>query len=258
MKIFIRAFIFTWFIACAPSASADETTPVIAVAANFAPAMEIINQQFKTDTGHEIRISAGSSGALIRQIEQGAPFELFLSADESYALKLHQIGIATDEGRIYATGRLVLYVPKSSRLNIMQNLDEMLRQLANEDRYKIAIANPELAPYGAAAVQILNRYTTIEKLQGRMVLGENVGQTAQFALTGAVDAAFLPYSLAITPKLQEAGHFELLPDDWHNPIHQRMVLLKNAGEIARKLYDYIASESARRIILEFGYTLPTE
>jgi molybdate transport system substrate-binding protein len=258
MKSTAREFISALLFICPVLVQATEVSPVIAVAANFVPAVEAINKKFKTDTGHEVRISAGSSGALLRQIEQGAPFELFLSADESYALKLHELGHAQDQGRIYATGRLVLYVPRQSGLNIMQNLEDMLRQLVNEDGYKIAIANPELAPYGAAAEQVLNRYIPYAKLQGRMILGENVGQTAQFALTGSVDAAFLPYALAITPQLQESGHFELLPDDWHNPVHQRMVLLKNAGDVARKFYNYLSSEPARKIILESGYTLPAE
>lgn len=235
-----------------------EETPIIAVAANFAPVTEEISRQFTTLTGKDIRISAGASGTLFRQIESGAPFEVFLSADENYVQRLYKNGLTIDNGRIYAIGILVLYIPHTSHLDYMQNTEGIIRQVILDKSCKLAIANPELAPYGMAAQQVLNRFITSNELQGRKIIGENVGQTAQFALTGTVDAAFLPYSLAITAPLQEAGHFELVPAEWYHPIKQRMVMLKDAGAVAREFYDYLGGARSKEIIKKYGYAIPEQ
>ena len=235
-----------------------EEIPVIAVASNFAPVTEEISKQFTAMTGKNIRISAGASGTLFRQIESGAPFELFLSADEDYVQRLYEKGLTIDYGRIYAIGVLVLYIPNISHLDYMQNIEGMIRQIILDKSCKLAIANPELAPYGRAAQQVLNRFITANKIQGREILGENVGQTAQFALTGIVDAAFLPYSLAITPPMQEAGHFELVPGEWYHPINQRMVMLKDAGAVTREFYDYLGGAKSKAVIKKYGYAIPQQ
>ena len=236
---------------------ADNDSPIVAVAANFSPVLEEIITRFTASTGFKVRMTSGSSGTLVRQIEQGAPFELFFSADENYVIKLHEMKLTQDTGRIYAVGKLVLFIPELSRLDKMQDIDGILRQLASNKQYRIAMANPELAPYGLAASQVLSRFIDMNMLRERIIQGENVGQTAQFALTGSVDAAFLPYSLAITKKMQEQGNFELIPRDWYSPINQRMVLLNNAGNTARSLYSYINSDTAHRIIDKYGYTTQT-
>ena len=236
--------------------SIAEETPVIAVASNFAPVTEEISKQFTALTGKNIRISAGASGTLFRQIESGAPFELFLSADEEYVQRLYEKGLTIDNGSIYAIGILVLYIPHTSHLEYRQNMDGIIRQIILDKSCTVAIANPELAPYGMAARQVLNRFRTANNLQGREILGENVGQTAQFALSGTVDAAFLPYSLAITPPMQNTGHFEQVPAGWYRPVVQRMVLMKNAGAVASDFYDYLSSKAAQQIIIKFGYSIP--
>ena len=237
---------------------AKDEIPVVAVAANFSPVLEEIVNQFTISSGHKVRISTGASGNLFRQIEQGAPFELFLSANETYIEQLHENGLSPDAGRLYATGKLVLFIPYTSRLDKMQNVQDILRKLISDKSYRIAIANPELAPYGLAAKQVLSRFATYHMLSDHIILGENVGQTAQFALTGSVDAAFLPYSLAISKHIQSAGYFEHLPTDWYRPINQRMVLLNNAGESVRQLYDYLVSNNAQQIILKYGFALPED
>lgn len=238
-------------------ATADET-PVVAVAANFSPVLEEILRHYTALTGQEVRISAGSSGTLVRQIEQGAPFQLFLSADEHFVEYLYNRGLAQDTGRIYAIGVLVLYLPHASKLNVMADHETMLGQMYSDRNIRIAIANPDLAPYGLAAREVLQRFGGWSELSDRLILGENVGQTAQFALTGSVDAAFLPYSLAINHDMQSAGHFQLLPADWYTPIRQRMVLLKNAGAAAQELYEYFSSDTVRQIIVRHGYTIPAD
>ena len=244
------------FLCRVPGLRAAENTPVVAVAANFSPALEEIVKQFTAGTGQEIRISAGATGTLVRQIEQGAPFELFLSADNEHVEYLHAQGLTRDRGRIYAVGVLVLYLPHTSRLNVTAENAEILKQLFRQQDLRIALANPDLAPYGRAARQVLQRFGPWPEIQDRVVLGENVGQTAQFALSGSVDAALLPYSLAINPDMQKTGQFQIISADWYAPIAQRMVLLKNAGKAATELYAYLSGATARKTIRKYGYALP--
>lgn len=255
MKFCIH-FLLPVLLFCCTSARAAEKAPVIAVSANFTPVLQEIIKEFTARTGQEIRISTGATGTLVRQIEQGAPFELFLSADEEHVAYLRAQGLARDDGRIYAIGVLVLYLPSGTGLKVAAENAEILKQLFRNIKLRIALANPELAPYGLAAQQVLQRFGPWHMLQDRVVLGENVGQAAQFAKSGSVDAAFLPYSLAGEPALQEAGQFRIIAADWYAPIRQRMVLLNNAGTTAAALYEFISSEPAQQIIRKFGYNLP--
>lgn len=252
----ITYFVLLLFCILSARPVAADEIPVIAVAANFVPVLEVIRNKFTVQTGNQVRISAGASGTLYRQIEAGAPFELFLSADENYVQKLYEKGLTIDNGRIYAIGILVLYIPYTSRIDYMQNTDDIILQIVRDQSSKLAVANPELAPYGMAARQVLGRFTNPDKLQGREIIGENVGQTAHYALTGTVDAAFLPYSLVISPRMQEAGHFERIPPAWHKPIRQRMALTKNAGTVARAFYEYLSGNAAKQIIKKSGYSIP--
>ena len=241
---------------CIHTSRAAEDAPVIAVAANFAPALDEIVKQFTAHTGKEIRISAGATGTLVRQIEQGAPFELFLSADSEHVEYLQHRGYTRDDGRIYAVGVLVLYLPQGTRLKLMPDSAEIIKQLFVRQDTRIALANPELAPYGLAGQQVLQRFGQWHRLQDRVVLGENVGQAAQFAMSGSVDAALLPLAFTLNPDMQKSGQFQNIPPDWYAPIRQHMVLLKNAGRTATELYEFISGEAARQIIRKYGYALP--
>lgn len=236
---------------------ADETA-LVAVAANFAPVARELANRFTDLTGGTIRISTGASGTLARQIRHGAPFQLFLSADESYVEGLYREGLTQNGGKVYALGVLVLYIPDTSGLNRMQDIRDQLQQLVTGDAFKVALANPAIAPYGRAARQVLDRFDPENRLAGREIVGENVGQAAQFALTRNVDAALIPYSLALDTHMQEAGSFELIPADWYQPIRQRMVLLQNAGAVAREFYRYLDSDTAKQIIKNFGYASPEQ
>jgi molybdate transport system substrate-binding protein len=238
------------------SARAEADIPVVAVAANFSPALAEIIKEFTARTGKEIRTSTAASGTLVMQIEQGAPFQLFLSADEKNIFFLQNKGLTEDNGRIYAIGILVLYLPHTTRLKISPDNTEILKQFYGRKDLRIAIANPELAPYGVAAKQVLQRFGQWHMVQDRVVLGENVGQAAQFALSGAVDAALLPYALALDPGMQVYGQFLVIAADWYAPVRQRMVLLKNAGKTAAEFYAYLHGETARQIIRKYGYALP--
>lgn len=254
----LRFLLYTLLLLYCTGSHAAEESPVVAVAANFSPVMQKLVDHFTVQTGQEIRVSTGASGTLVRQIEQGAPFELFLSADEDYVERLHAEGLTVDTGRIYAIGQLVLFIPNTSNQDTNQETRTLLRESVTGGSHKIAMANPELAPYGLAAKQVLERFDLWPMPKDQLILGENVGQTAQFALTGTIDAAFLPYSLAISVQLRNAGQFKLIPRDWHMPINQRMVLLKKAGTAARELYDYLSSEAAQTIIRDYGYAAPEE
>jgi len=233
-------------------------TVLVAVAANFAPVAEELGYRFTNMTGEPVKFSTGASGTLARQIRHGAPFQLFLSADEKYVDTLAREGLTVDKGRIYALGVLVLYLPWSSGLNRMQDIGDILKQLVAEGRFKVALANPAIAPYGLAARHVLDRFDKDNRLAGRMIIGENVGQAAQYALTDNVDAALIPYSLALNKDMQAAGNFEMIPADWYPPVRQRMVLLRSAGSAAKEFYQYLDSETARQVIRNYGYALPEQ
>lgn len=233
-----------------------QDTPVIAVASSFAPVMEEIAEQFTAATGHTIRISTGATGTLVSQIERSAPFEMFLSADEEHVFYLRDRGLARDEGRLYAVGVLVMYLPNTTRLRAAADVAQGLQQFFQRQDLRVAIANPELAPYGRAARQVLERFGSRRILAGRVILGENVGQVAQFALTGAVDAALLPQSLALDASMLKTGQFQIVPADWYAPLRHRMIVLRHAGRTATELYEYLSSDTARAIISNHGYALP--
>lgn len=253
---FLRPLLVVAALCCASSARAD--VPSVAVAANLNFAMPEIVAAFKQKTGRDVRLAFGASGNFARQIRAGAPFELFLSADEASVGMLAEAGRAVDAGRVYAIGRLVLFAPAASVVRV----DEALAGLADAVRdgsvKRLAIANPDLAPYGAAAREALRRKGLWDALQGRIVLGENVNQTAQFALSGGVDAAFLPYSIVVAPTFKDKGRSALLPEALHTPIVQRMVLVKGAGETARLLYEFVLGAEARAILERYGFGPPSQ
>jgi len=245
--------------ACSALASpwaAGADVPTVAVAANLNFAMPEIAAAFARATGREVKLAFGASGNFSRQIREGAPFELFLSADEANVKALVDAGRATDMGAIYAIGRLVLFVPKGSGVSVDPGLDGLADAIRRGAVKRIAIANPDLAPYGQAARETLQRKGLWDALPGRIVLGENVNQTAQFALAGGVDAAFLPLSIVVGPNFQGRGAHAVVPESLHAPIAQHMVLVQGAGETARMLYAFVQGPEARAILERYGFGLP--
>ena len=230
--------------------------PVIAVAANLNFAMPEIAAAFKQRTGREVKVALGASGNFARQIRAGAPFELFLSADEANVKALVDAGVTSDAGRVYAIGRLALFAPNASAMRVDAALAGLAEAIRDGRTKRIAIANPDLAPYGVAAREVLRRKNLWDAAQGRLVLGENVNQTAQFALAGGVDAAFLPYSIVVVPSFGGKGRAVLLPESLHEPIIQRMVLVKGAGETAHRLYAFVQGPEARAILERHGFGVP--
>lgn len=235
-----------------------EEPPVIAGAADLKFALEEVAAAFRRDTGGEVRLAFGSSGNFYRQIRQGAPFQMFLSADEQFALDLARKGFALDEGMLYAVGRIVVLVPHGSPLKADGTLADLRAALADGRVEKFAIANPEHAPYGRRAEEALRHAGLWEQIEGKLVLGENVAQAAQFATSGATQGGIVAYSLALSPEISELGSYALIPQDWHEPLRQRMVLLRGAGETARRFHAYVQEPAARAIFRRFGFVLPGE
>ncbi len=239
----------------APMAWATEV-PAIAAAANIKFALDKIAADFTQDTGKRVRISYGSSGNFVAQLRHGAPFELFLSADDKYIYQLHKLGVTDSDGEVYAIGRLALAAPKRSPLVIDAELAG-LKQLLEQGKLKrFAIANPEHAPYGERAKEVLQRLGLWQPLQAHLIYGENVSQAAQFALSGSTDGGIVALSLAMAPQFRAASHYVALPSEWHSPMNQRMVLTPKAGETAKAFYAYLSQPKARAIFTEFGFGLP--
>jgi len=206
--------------------------------------------------GRGVRLAFGASGNLRRQIADGAPFELFLSADEGYADALVREKRTLDAGVVYAVGRLVLFVPNGSPIKLDATLADLGAALRDGRLRKLAIANPALAPYGRAAQQALERADLWQRAEAHLVQGENISQAAQFAASGAAQAGIIAYSLTREPGIAERGRFVLLPACDHAPLAQKMVLLKGASATARAFEAFVQSAKARAIFARYGFEAP--
>ncbi|MCS6855026.1 MAG: molybdate ABC transporter substrate-binding protein [Elioraea sp.] len=237
---------------------AQAEAPVIAAAADLKFALEEIVRRFEADGLGRVRLSLGSSGNLARQIEQGAPYQMFLSADEGFVFHLAERGLTRDRGALYAIGRIVLFVPPWSELAPDGSLSGLRAAIAAGRLRRLAIASPEHAPYGRAAMQALQRQGLWEAIRPALVFGENVAQAAQFAATGNSQGGIIAYSLAVAPQMAERGRFGLIPEEWHEPLRQRMVLLRNAGPVAERFYRFMTESQARAVLARHGFVLPGE
>jgi molybdate transport system substrate-binding protein len=236
----------------------DASPPLVAAASDLKFALDEIIAEYRDETGGEVRVTYGSSGNLTRLISQGAPFEVFLSADEGYVFALADRGLTRDRGELYARGRLALFVPQGSPLTPDPQLAHLARRLAERSAGRFAIANPEHAPYGRAAEQALRSLGLWEARRPRLLIGENVAQAARFASSGNADGGLIAHSLALAPALQDRGSFVLLPESLHEPLRQRMVLIATATPAAERLYDYLRTPTARAILERHGFALPAE
>ncbi|MFO8126963.1 molybdate ABC transporter substrate-binding protein [Yoonia sp.] len=251
----ILAAVTALSLTAAPALAQDEA-PVVAAASDLQFAVEEIAAAFTADTGMSVRLSLGSTGNFARQIRAGAPFEIFMAADEQFIFDLARDGFTPNEGDLYAIGRIVIIVPDGSRLMPDENLDNLAQMLAEEQITRFAIANPDHAPYGMRAREALITKGIWDDLQPFMVLGENVSQAAQFALSGNAEGGIIAYSLALAPEVRRRGTYALIPDDWHEPLRQRMALLNDAGPVAQAFYAYLKEPAAREIMERYGFVLP--
>ncbi|MDA9982790.1 molybdate ABC transporter substrate-binding protein [Gammaproteobacteria bacterium] len=230
--------------------------PLIAAASSLNGVIESITQAFNLHTNHQVRVSFGASGNLTRQILQGAPYDLFLSADKSYVVILQDKGLTDGSGEIYASGRLALFVPNDSTLQSNPTLTELPTALEDGHLQRLAIANPEHAPYGRAAREALRHLGLWQTIQGKLLMGENVAQAAQFTTSGA-DAGIVSHSVALELANSGQGTYVLLPESWHRPLRHYMVLLDPAGEVSRAFYDYLKQPEAQLVFRKFGFSTPT-
>jgi molybdate transport system substrate-binding protein len=230
---------------CAFALRADEIR--VAVATNFSDPMAKLVELFEQTTGHTVLVSRGSTGNHYAQIRNGAPFEAFFAADSERPALLEKQGIAISGSRfLYAVGRLVLWSPRPSFVDADGRVLE-----SGEFRF-LAIANPDLAPYGAAAREVLVARDLWSSLQGRVVQGQDIGQAYSFVHTGNAELGFVAYSQIKEPGSEPAGSFWLVPESLHRPIAQEAVLLRDAPA-ARELVEFVKSAPAREIIRGYGY-----
>lgn len=230
--------------------------PVVAAAANLNFALTEIVEQFARDRGTRVEVVFGASGTLARQIQDGAPFELFLAADEEFPDRLVQAGLTRDAGVVYAVGRLALFAPAGSPLAVDERLDGLARLVKSGGVARFAIANPAVAPYGRAAEAVLRSRGLWDAIQPRLVLGDTIAQTAQFATTGNAVGGLVAYSLVLAPGFAARGTHAVLPEGAHPPLRQRMVLLKRASPAVIQFYDYLRGDAALAVLQKNGYGVP--
>jgi len=235
-----------------------QDVPVVAAAADLQFALSEVAKAFTKETKREVKLTFGSSGNFFRQIQQGGPFQLFLSADEQFVIDLAAKGLTVGDGTLYARGRIVIIAPHGSPLKVDGELAGLKAALAEGRIKKFAIANPEHAPYGRRAEEALRHIGVWDAINDKLVFGENVAQAAQFATSGAAQGGIIAYSLALSPNVAKLGSYALIPEEWHQPLNQRMVLLKGAGETARSFYEFMRGPSARAIMRRYGFVLPGE
>ena len=239
-------------------AAADAPRPLaVAAAANLKPALEELAAAFRQQHPEaDVRATYGASGLLFTQIANGAPFDVFLSADAEYPAQAVARGLAAGDAFTYALGELVVWVPAGSRLDLARR---GLSALSDPGVERIALPNPETAPYGRAAREALVREGLWEIARPRLVIGQSVSQAASFAASGNAQAAFLPRSLAAAAPLSTTGRFWTVPEASHAPIVQAGVVLTSARqpELARAFAAFLASDGARAILARHGYRPPS-
>jgi molybdate transport system substrate-binding protein len=225
----------------------------VAAASDLTASLPAIAQQFERDAHCKVVISFGSSGNFYQQLQNGAPFDVFLSADLAYPKKLQEAGL-TAPGTFsqYAAGKLVLWKSNNSKADLSKGLKGLL----DSSVQKIAIGNPQHAPYGKAALAALKAEGIYEQLSAKLVVGENVAQTALFAQSGNADAGLIPLSLALNPTMKNAGRYVDIPSDEYPPIQQAAVVLKNSknAQLATRFVQFLSSPSAQRVLQQFGFT----
>lgn len=242
------------------SSWADLPVLRVAAASDLKFVLAHLLESFQKETGLKVEASFGSSGNFARQIRQGLPVHLFMSADESWVLQLAEAGLTRtlpdgrhDRGLVYAEGHLALYVPQGSGLKLDAELQGL--RVGWSSVSKFAIANPELAPYGRAAREALEKLGMWELVKPKLVLGENIAQATQFIATGAAQAGITSLSLASAPELSRLGRHITLPSTLHAPIRQRMVLLKDAPAPAQRLYAYLQTPAAQAVFRRYGFAV---
>jgi molybdate transport system substrate-binding protein len=258
-RMMLRCGAGSWLLAAlllCPAGLEAQRPPTVAAAANLNTVLVEIAKQFERDRGMRVDVVFGASGTLTRQIQDGAPFELFLAADEEFPNRLTKAGLTRDAGVVYAVGRLAVFAPTGSPLSVDERLDGLNRLLKAGRVTRFAIANPDVAPYGQAAEATLRKRGLWDGIRPRLVMGDTIAQAAQFATTGNAVGGLVAYSLALAPGLAGRGAHAVISEADHPPLRQRMVLLKNAGQTAAAFYAYLQGDAARALFRTHGYGVP--
>jgi molybdate transport system substrate-binding protein len=251
----MRKALILLLVCLAQFCAAQEIT--VAAAADLQFAMQDIVNRFQKDTGKTVKVTYGSSGNFYQQLQNGAPFDLYFSANLDYPKKLETAGL-TEPGSYYeyATGKIVLWARHETTLDIGSGL----KALTDPGFKKIAIANPEHAPYGQAAVAAMKKEGVYEKISDRLVLGENISQTASFVVSGAADAGVIALSLALSPNMKEKGRYTEVPTDDYPPIKQACVIMKAAKDkaTAKAFVDYVRKPATADLLRTYGFAVPSQ
>ena len=251
--------ILAGFRAFAAGEDAKQSPPsvlTIAAAADLKFALDDLVKQFEEKyPATKVNVTYGSSGNFFAQFQSGAPFDLFFSADIAYPRKLAEKGLGADDVFLYAIGCIVVWVPKDSPVAV----DKLgIKALLEPSIRKIAVANPEHAPYGRAAVAALKALNVYDQVASRLVYGENIAQTAQFVQSGAADVGILALSLAVAPQMRDAGRFWQVPLDAYPRMEQGGIILKSAKDLetARAFRDFVLGDHGREVLKHYGFYLP--
>jgi molybdate transport system substrate-binding protein len=240
--------------------SAQQATPptelVVAAAADLSSALKQVGDNYEKQTGVKIKLSFAASGALTQQIQNGAPFDVFFSADMDYPRQLISAGDADSASLYqYAVGKLVLWVPADSPLDVEH---QGMKILLDPSVKKISIGNPQHAPYGRAAVAALKHAGLYDQVADRLVLGENISQAAQFVESGNAQAGFVALAHAIAPEMKGKGKYWEVPADFYPPLAQGVVVLTHSQrkKEAEEFVEYIKSKEAVEVLRQYGFSLP--
>jgi molybdate transport system substrate-binding protein len=229
----------------------------IAAAADLVYAFKEMEALFeKQNPGEKLFVAFGSSGKAFTQIKNGAPYDMFFSADMGYVQKLKEAGLAVTTPKPYAYGRVGIWATKKSGIDVSKGLSI----LTDPKVKKISLPDPSHAPYGVAAINALKSQKHYDKVKNKFVLGENATQAAQFAQSGAAEVALIPISLGYSEALKKEGKFFILPANWHNEIIQGYAILKQGkdNQTAKKFESFVATKEAREIFKKYGFVLPNE
>ncbi len=221
----------------------------VAVAANAQFVSQKLKEEFRKETGINVDLTVSSSGKLTAQIEQGAPFDVFMSADMKYPQELFDKELTTNKPTVYAYGSLVMWSLQK------RDLSKGLSTVLNSDVNKVAVANPKLAPYGEATIAALTKQNLLEKAEPKIVYGESISQVNQYLLTGAADIAFTAKSVVLDTAMSGKGNWVEVSKSLYNPIAQGVVIIKNSAnaEAGKKLYRFLFSKKAKAIFIKYGY-----
>jgi molybdate transport system substrate-binding protein len=230
--------------------AAQEIT--VAAASDLQFAMQDVAARFEKETGKTAKLIYGSSGNFFQQIQNGAPFDMFFSANLDYPKKLEAAGLI-EPGSFYgyAKGKIVIWVPQQSKLDLSSGMQALL----DPSIKKIAVANPQHAPYGQAAVAAMQKENIYEKVKDKLVLGENISQTASFVVSGSADVGIVALSLALSPNMKDKGRYAEVPGDEYPPIEQACIIVGSSKnkEIARQFLSFVKTPAVADVLRSYGF-----